>query len=254
MKSKDIDIIDSFDTEEFKEDMTIYEEEYKPLEDEEEYNKPAQDEETDRDEINESHESNLENTADTEMIIYLVTDRPVAGLINYFRECGVAISNIYTSIVEARNAILMQSEPCRIVISDTGLGKFTTTQTRQELIDMIGICDESNKVTVFYADSVIKMDTIRELGKDKLGIDWFKYYGTADMAATILKYGEKYKLDFSADDEDELVTEKEVGEIKGLNSKVELGEPVVSGVSAEHIIKNILESTEDCLPKYKITI
>lgn len=190
-----------------------------------------------------------------EMIIYLVTDRPVHGLVNYFRECGVLVSNIYTSIEDARNTILIQAKPCRIIVADTGLGKFTTTKIRQELIDMIGICDENNKVTVFYTDSVLKIDSMRELGDVKLNIDWYKYDGTASIVAAVLQYGEKYILDNAADSMDEQPLDGEIDEFNGLGSRLGLGDVIVlTGLSSDFLIENMLESDEGVLPKYEVNI
>lgn len=188
------------------------------------------------------------------IIAYLVTDRPVHGLINYFRECGINISNIYTSIKSARNTILMQTEPCRIIISDTGLGKFTTTRTRQELIDMIGICDENNKVTVFYTDSVLKVDSVKELGKDNIGIDWHKYTGTINMAVNILNYNEEYILDDAADDPDDVPNEDALDGFNGLSSGIEMAERIISSVQTENIVKEMLEDTEGLLPNYDVNL
>ena len=83
------------------------------------------------------------------MMLYLVIDKPVEGLLNYCRIPGVNVSNIYSDIGEAKNEVIMQSDPLRIVIVDTGLGKFTTTTMRAVLIDMMGISDDQNRTTVF---------------------------------------------------------------------------------------------------------
>ena len=208
-----------------------------------------------------SQEENGDKTVEKDMdlygkkdsIVYLVIDRHVHGLINYFRECGILVSNIYTNIEDARNTILIQSKPCRIIIADSGLGKFSTTKIRQELIDMIGICDENNNVTVFYTDSALKVDSLRKLGDVKLAIDWFKYAGTASMVATLLKYDEKYTLDEAADDLDKPASMSDIKSFKGLNSGIKTGDDIIlTGLSSEHLIKNMLESTEGMLIKYDV--
>lgn len=132
---------------------------------------------------------------DEDRVLYIVIDKEIPGLIDYFRSIGINVSYIYNRISKARDSILMQPLSCRIIVIDTGMGIFTTTKVRHELIDMLGICDEDNKVTVFYTDSVLKDDTVKELGKNKSDLDWYKYIKTADVANYILGLGENYILD-----------------------------------------------------------
>lgn len=189
-----------------------------------------------------------------EMILYLITDRKVPGLINYFRECGVNLSNIYTSVDEATDTISMQSDRARIVVADTGLGKFTSTKIRHSLIDLLGICDENNKVSVFYTDSVIKVDSMSRLGKDADGIDWLKYSGTADMVAKILQYKENYVLDYLADESEDM-DDTSHKELCGMKSKLDFGELiVVDGLVPEELNKNMEGSEYQPIVSYTVKI
>ena len=185
---------------------------------------------------------------------YLIIDRPVHGLVTYFKDCGVNITNMFTSIVDARNAVLIQSNPCRIILADTGLGRFTTTQTRKAFIDMIGICDEKHKVSVFYTDSVLMTDSMKELGESKAGIGWYKYEGTAAMVAQILQYKEEYELGNRVSQLDKTDSEKLL-KFKGLSSSEEFGESIdVNWINSENIIRNILETEDESLPKFEVRI
>ena len=206
------------------------------------------------DDIIDSSETELGNTEDeeSEQVLYVVTDRPVHGLVNYFRECGLNVSNIYDNIVDVRNTVLIESEPCRIVIMDTGLGRFTTTQTRKELIDLIGICDDNTKVTVFYTDSALKVDSKRELGRGNVGIDWFEYNGTVNVVAQVLQYEERYKLNGKPD---ELDKQENVLDTKGLSVAVQLEEPPFDIENqTKEILEGMLGSEEGLLPKYEVNI
>lgn len=197
-----------------------------------------------------------EEEEDEDVVVYLVIDRQVTGLINYFRECGINISNIYNSIEGIRNKLIRQyGLACRIIIADTGLGKFTTTKIRQEIIDLLGACDENNKFTVFYTDSVLKMDAIGVIGKNKSGIDWFKYTSTIDMVVNILKYRESYKLGRLQDIDDTMASKTDLMNVMGVQTNIELEEPLeIKGLSYEHLIKNMLESDTEQLVKYNIKI
>jgi len=204
-----------------------------------------------------------ENKIKNDLILYLVTDRNTHGLVNYFRECGIELSNVYSTIMEARNALLMQSKPSRIVVVDTGLGKFTSTRTRQELIDMIGICDENNKVSVFYTDSVIKIDTVKKLENREEGLDWFKYKSTVDVLTTLLRYNETYKLDSRADEKDKILGYDDLYNIKGIRGSIDEYNDTsdefmihLGGISSQDLCDNMLneDSGGDLLKAYKIRL
>ena len=158
----------------------------------------------------------IQDESDDGMVLYIVVDKVVFGLINYFRENGVKVSNLFSDVTEAKNMILMQGLPTRIVVIDTGSGRFTSTVMRNEIIDMLGMADEQNKTTVFYSDSVLKMVAARELGKLSKTIDWIQYKSTAIVAATILQYNEKYIYDYE-DENDVANDDFELLNYKGLN-------------------------------------
>ena len=68
----------------------------------------------------------VEDAEKPEMILYLIIDKPVHGILKYIRESGLKVSNMFSNIKEAKDAVLMQTEPTRIVVVDTGTGRFTT--------------------------------------------------------------------------------------------------------------------------------
>lgn len=190
------------------------------------------------------------------MVLYIVIDRPVGGMINYLRECGVKVSAIFNNITDIKNTVLMQSEPTRVVVVDTGLGKFSATAMRKELVDMFGISDEQNRTTVFFTDSVIKMETTRELGRSgSKHIEWLPYKSTAIIAATLLSYDEEYVYD-SEDKDDAIPTEAEILGIKGLpmKEKYESSPMDIRGMSSESIIQNLFSDHSEALPGYKVRL
>ena len=70
-------------------------------------------------------------------------------------------------MTDIRNTILMQSSPTRVIFIETGMGVFTATKVRQEIIDTLSLSDDDSKITVFYTSSVLKMDAVKQLGKVK---------------------------------------------------------------------------------------
>lgn len=189
------------------------------------------------------------------MMLYLIIDKPVEGLLNYFRMSGVNVSNIYSDIGEAKNEVIMQSDPLRIVIVDTGLGKFTTTTMRAELIDMMGISDDQNRTTVFYTDSALKVDTLHTLGKSGKDIDWFKYQSTALVVATLLSYNEEYILNSESDNlADQKKTQaNDVLNFKGLTSGLpDVPRMEITGFTGDAIMTHVVNNVDGTIPGFEI--
>lgn len=135
-----------------------------------------------------------------DVVLYIITDRHLPNMLQYYRERGVNVSNIFDSIEDARSALILNIEKSRLVILDTGMGQFSNMGTRRQIIDLIGISDGENRISVYYTDSVIKSEV--EYSDEVMGreISWHKYRSTADVIAHILKHkNEHYVLDFNAD-------------------------------------------------------
>lgn len=130
-------------------------------------------------------------------VLYAIIDKQIDGLLNYFRNFGINVSKIFYNIKDARDALLMQIEPSKIIVIDTGTGRFANMAARKDLIDLMGISDEENHTTVFYSDSIIKTEVeyTKEV-KDKQ-IEWVKYNSTAGVVAYLLQKmpGTEYVID-----------------------------------------------------------
>ncbi|MBO5388567.1 MAG: hypothetical protein J6A59_10565 [Lachnospiraceae bacterium] len=181
-----------------------------------------------------------------DMILYIVIDKYIEGLINYMRESGLNVSRIFKNIADARDELIMQTEPYRLVVVETGLGRFTSTSQRKEIIDLLGICtDEDSRASVFYTDSVLKIDVIRELGKDT-NIKWEKYKNTALTVVRLLKLHENFVLS----DEQNLDTfksEKECMEFTGLTSREQVSKGIQPIITSESVLKGMV-LTDDGTP------
>ena len=188
------------------------------------------------------------------LILYLIIDKPVYGILRYLRESGLKVSNMFSNIIDAKDAVLMQTEPTRIVVVDTGTGKFTTTTMRNELIDMLGISDDQNRTTVFYTDSVLKIDTMRSLGKSGKHIDWVNYKSTSIMAAVLLGYGENYVYDLE-DSDDAGDVDDSILNFKGLTYREnEVPRYEIHGLSSDAILTNLVNQEDGALPKYAVRL
>lgn len=177
--------------------------------------------------------------AKPDMILYIVIDKYIEGLINYMRESGLNVSRIFKNIADARDELIMQTEPYRLVVVETGLGRFTSTSQRKEIIDLLGICtDEDSRASVFYTDSVLKIDVIRELGKDA-NIKWEKYKNTALTVVRLLKLHENFIL---SDEQgfDTIKSEKECMEYTGLTSREQVSKGIQPIITSESILKGMV--------------
>jgi len=200
-------------------------------------------------------DSEPEQTVEEEvqqLALYMLTDRELTGLMEYYRESGINVTQIYFDVMALKNRLLIQSDPCRIVVVETGLGTFTTTKIREELIDMLGMVDEYNHITVFYTDSAIKSDAKRSLGKISREIDWVPYKSTLITAAALLNYRETY-LPYTSEPMEKGSTESEILGFKGLrDSSLEGQRLQVKGLSPSAIFTNLVSSDVNVLPGFEL--
>ena len=174
-------------------------------------------EETTEDEIIESEELPVNNKKDKkkgsttpslqeekEYILYIITDRKNPYMLEYMRQFDINVTRIFTNITEAKDTLLMQVNPAKIVIVDTGTGRFSTIGQRKELIDLMGIADDEAMISVYQTDTVLRSEIKYNEAFDSRDIHWHKYKSTADIVAHLLnnKGREKYVIDL--DDKEEI--------------------------------------------------
>ena len=216
--------------------------------------KVDKEESIDEDVKQEEKEENIEQSQEENntFVLYFVVDNKNDNLLKYYRNLGLNVSIIFDDITEARNRILMQREPARIVVIDSGLGIFSSLSKRNELIDMLGISDDRNRISVFYSDSAIKSDALKQLGKSAKSIDWIKYKNTIVVASIILNYKEEYIYQ-NKENEDNVIVERDILKYKGIDCGNDNERIVVTGFSEEAIRLGI-EDSEDQLERFKISI
>ena len=191
------------------------------------------------------------------LILYIVADKAHVGMTSYCRNYGANVSRVFTNIAEARDSLLMHVEPFRVIVIDSGTGRFTNMGARKELIDLLGICDVDTRITVFYTDSAIKTDVELSDEVEDKNINWYKYRSTPDIVAHILQNSNRENYILDANSDDNIVVDESILNIRGLNvkegKKLDLGKP---SITPDDIIFNMVnnKSTEGELPKYDIKI
>lgn len=221
----------------------------------------SKDDENNDDENNDDRKKShyaIEETEDRQnIILYAITDKYNLGTISYYRNYGVNISRIFTNLEEARDTLLMQVEPFRVVVIDSGTGRFTNMGSRKQLIDLLGICDIDTKIAVFYTDSAIKTDVeLADEVEDKK-IEWFRFKSTPDVVAHLLQMSKKENYIFDMEEQPDEEVDENILETRGLEIKdvklVDIGKP---GITLYDIKMNMVENApeEELIPGYNIRI
>lgn len=197
------------------------------------------------------------NNDDNAYVLYLIVDKPIDGMLEYFRNYGIKVSRIFSNIKDARDTLLMQIEPTKVVVIDAGTGRFANMAARKDLIDLMGISDEDNKTTVFYSDLIIKSEVEYSPEVQSKSMEWVRYQSTAHVVAHLLQNKKKIKFieDGEYADASPIV---ENLKIKGFKNKVP-AEPVKLGavqINTSDIISRG-RATDDgysLLQEYKIEL
>lgn len=191
--------------------------------------------------VKEQAEDGQDNVKD--LILYIIMDKNNPLVLQYLRDYGINISKIFTNINDAKDTLLMQLNPVKILIVDTGTGRFSAIGARKEILDLMGICDEDARISIYYTDTVLKSEVEYNDGIEAKDIHWHKYKSIADVAAHLLMNKNREKYIYEADDIDKCATiDKDFIKFKGLSFKYEdninLGEPTISAKDIELNLQN----------------
>lgn len=192
-----------------------------------------------------------------ERSLIILIDKKLPNLQESLVDRGLNVSTVYNDIEDIKIGLLMQSGNCRVVVIESGLGVFTTVTMREEIKDLLGMCNgDDKKLTVFYTDSVIKSDSIKTpVGKQ---IDWNLYTTMADVITKLKEYNETYIMTEDVYSE-KLISVEEALKITG--DYVEENQTLVN--TDGHIpedpeelrklaVKNTLDF-EDILPNFEVS-
>ena len=205
---------------------------------------------------------NDEQTEETDkprdLILYIIIDKANPAMLQYYRECGVNVSKIFTNINDAKDTLLMQVDPVKILIIDTGTGRFSAMGSRKELLDLMGICDEDAMISVFLTDTVIKSEVEYNESFETKKIHWYKFKSNTDVIAKLLQAKDKENYVYDDNDKDSVDDIPEnVLDFKGFKAKVDdginIGNPTIDIFDIKlHMAENSDNSDE--IPGYEIKI
>lgn len=193
-----------------------------------------------------------------DLILYIIIDKANPSMLQYYRECGVNVSKIFTNINDAKDTLLMQVDPVKILIIDTGTGRFSAMGSRKELLDLMGICDEDAMISVFLTDTVIKSEVEYNESFETKKIHWYKFKSNTDVIAKLLQAKDKENYVYDDNDKDSIDDIPEnVLDFKGFKAKVDdginIGNPTIDIFDIKvHMAENSDNSDE--IPGYEIKI
>lgn len=197
---------------------------------------------------------NIEKPKD--LILYIIMDKSNPSTLQYYRECGINVSKIFTNINDAKDTLLMQINPVKILIVDTGTGRFSAMGSRKELLDLMGICDEDARISVYYTDTVIKSEVEYNESFEERNIHWHRFKSNTDVVAHLLRNIGKENYIYDNEDKDKVSeTPEDILDFTGFKfdepKQINIGEPSITLNDIKvHMVDN--ESTEDEIESYNI--
>ena len=214
---------------------------------------------------NQTSEQSNGNSIKREYVLYIVTDKQADGLLSYFRYYGLKVSKVFNNIKDASEAVVMSMTPCKVVVMETGRGKFTSVSNRKSLMEVLslgaetsnGDDDYNNEVEIFYTDSIVKAEAKNSVEFDYRKLKWHNYSTTAVVLATLLQELKEETYVYEYEDKEEIDKSNKVLEFKGVPAKT--GERMDIGLPAlrlfeiiDHEGDNITD--DESLPGYKIRV
>lgn len=177
------------------------------------YNEEVKEEASEKESVTEENEGGTELDEIETLELYLLIDNEKEKFNKYMREVGMPVKERFTEIEEADDVMLLADNKYRMVIVDTGTGKFTGVKARKKIADLVGMVDDDIRISVFYSDEALKHEIQNAIGKKKFKqIQCERYNGTVDMVKKVgMIENEKYeKNDSSAETSEDIIGKQEL--------------------------------------------
>lgn len=175
-----------------------------------------------------------EKTVKPEMKLFILCDSVPNKFMRYIEESGMHVDEVYNNIEQARDELLLEYETYRILIVDTGTGKFSGVSQRRDIVDLLGIMDEECRASLFYTDEALRQEIRQGTAKAGKKIVIYKYKGTADMILETMRLGEKYQGSYKArtseieEKQTKVITEDDIDKFRYRNKLMPVNELVYS--------------------------
>lgn len=184
--------------------------------------------------------------------LFVLTDKLTPHMMEFARDSGLAVSNIFTSVDDLKSLLMTTFGVTRIVVVDSGTGRFVAPATRKDLIDAIGMADEDVKFTVFYTSNLLKEDAKNTLTDNSANVEWVPYKCTSVCVAVMLMHkAEEYVYDSVAYADAEKF-EDDIMKHVGKDSRCNLDEPSVSMLNLSNLYQRMFSDESKELPAFVI--
>ena len=184
--------------------------------------------------------------------LFVLTDKLTPHMMEFARDSGLAVSNIFTSVDDLKSLLMTTFGVTRIVVVDSGTGRFVAPATRKDLIDAIGMADDDVKFTVFYTSNLLKEDAKNTLTDNSDNVEWVPYKCTSVCVAVMLMHkAEEYVYDSVAYADAEKF-EDDIMKHVGKDSRCNLDEPSVSMLNLSNLYQRMFSDESKELPAFVI--
>lgn len=184
--------------------------------------------------------------------LFVLTDKLTPHMMEFARDSGLAVSNIFTSVDDLKSLLMTTFGVTRIVVVDSGTGRFVAPATRKDLIDAIGMADDDVKFTVFYTSNLLKEDAKNTLTDNSANVEWVPYKCTSVCVAVMLLHkAEEYVYDSVAYADAEKF-EDDIMKHVGKDSRCNLDEPSVSMLNLSNLYQRMFSDESKELPAFSI--
>lgn len=133
--------------------------------------------------------------------LILLLDNPKAGIISYLSQLGIEVKSLHTDVETLNMSLLSYTteDKCRVVVVDSGTGKFTSKEAEYNLYGLIDLLNPSIfSLTVLSTNkSFFKLvkntvNNINTSSETALNVDYVQYETIKTLVDTLKSYPERY--------------------------------------------------------------
>lgn len=140
--------------------------------------------------------------------LILLLDNPKAGIISYLSQLGIEVKSLHTDVETLNMSLLSYTteDKCRVVVVDSGTGKFTSKEAEYNLYGLIDLLNPSifsltvlstNKSFFKFVKNTV--NNINTSSETALNVDYVPYETIKTLVDTLKSYPERY-IEKGADD------------------------------------------------------
>ena len=139
--------------------------------------------------------------------LYILVEKVQPNLGEYLESMGIYAKVIRSDVEDLKLDLMMEREGVRMLILEQGMGRFTTTLIRQDIQDLVGMCEgDTRMVTIFTTSGILKGDiNKRTVGKAAAEIDWQGFFGIVSVINYLRGLSENYIKSEETVDETEML-------------------------------------------------